>query len=66
MENLNELEKDLLKQITDTDDYSGGAFNIRKNGKKYGILKNAKTLEKQTAKQQSYRNKVLSHRCRER
>ena len=27
MENLNELEKDLLKQITDTDDYSGGAFN---------------------------------------
>lgn len=37
MENLNELEKDLLKQITDTDDYSGGAFNIRKNGK--GLLR---------------------------
>lgn len=37
MENLNELEKDLLEQITDTDDYSGGAFNIRKNGK--GLLR---------------------------
>lgn len=37
MENLNELEKDLLKQITDTDDYSSGAFNIRKNGK--GLLR---------------------------
>ena len=37
MENLNELEKDLLNQITDTDDYSGGAFNIRKNGK--GLLR---------------------------
>ena len=37
MENLNELEKDLLKQIIDTDDYSGGAFNIRKNGK--GLLR---------------------------
>ena len=33
MENLNELEKDLLKQITDTDDFSGGAYNIRQNGK---------------------------------
>ena len=33
MENLNNLEKELLKKITDTDDFSGGAYNIRENGK---------------------------------
>ena len=33
MENLNNLEKDLLKKITDSDDFSGGAYNIRENGK---------------------------------
>ena len=33
MENLNNVENELLKKITDTDDFSGGAYNIRQNGK---------------------------------